>query len=70
VDSAIFKQNKYTPATHILIVPPSELIKNPVKVVVIIAGSYSDEVARIMRSTYHHIKRVAILEDTGLRDVS
>ena len=70
VDSAVFKQNKYTPATHILIVPPSELIKNPVKVIIIIAGSYSDEVARIMRSTYHHIQRVVILEDSGLRDVS
>ena len=70
VDSAIFKQGKYTPATHLPIVPPSELIKNPVKVVVIIAASYSEEVASIMRATYKHIERVVILEDTGLREVS
>ena len=70
VDSAPFKQGKYTPATHLPIVAPIELVNNPVKVVIIIAASYSNEVARIMRDSYQHIKHVAILEDTGLRIIS
>lgn len=70
VDSATFKQGKYTPATHIPIVAPIELINNPVEAVIIIAASYSDEVAYIMKSSYQHIKYVAILEDAGLRIVS
>jgi 2-polyprenyl-3-methyl-5-hydroxy-6-metoxy-1,4-benzoquinol methylase len=70
VDSAPFKQGKYTPATHIPIVAPIELVNNPVKVVIIIAASYSNEVACIMKNTYQHIKYVAILEDTGLRIIS
>jgi len=70
VDSAPFKQGKYTPATHFPIVAPIELVNNPVKAVIIIAASYSNEVARIMKNTYQHIKYVVIVEDTGLRDIS
>ncbi len=70
VDSAPFKQGKYTPATHFPIVAPIELVNNPVKAVIIIAASYSNEVACIMKNTYQHIRFVAILEDTGLRVIS
>ena len=70
VDSAPFKQGKYTPATHFPIVAPIELVNNPVKAVIIIAASYSNEVARIMKNTYQHIKYVVIVEDTGLRVIS
>jgi SAM-dependent methyltransferase len=44
VDDATFKQGKYTPATHIPIVSREELDKNPVDAIIIIAGSYSEEV--------------------------
>jgi len=70
VDSAPFKQGKYTPATHFPIVAPIELVNNPVKAVIIIAASYSNEVAYIMKNTYQHIKYVVIVEDTGLRVIS
>ena len=70
VDSAPFKQGKYTPATHFPIVAPIELVNNPVKAVIIIAASYSNEVACIMKNTYQHIKYVVIVEDTGLRVIS
>ena len=69
VDSASFKQGKYTPATHIPIVAPVELKSNPVKAVVIIAASYSSEVAHIMKNSYHHIKHVYVLKDTGLYNI-
>jgi len=52
VDSAEFKQGKYTPATHLRIVAPEMLIKDPVDTVIVIAGSYSDEVARVLRDKF------------------
>ena len=70
VDSAPFKQGKYTPATHIPIVTPAELIDDPVEAVIIIAASYSDEVAKIIEKSYQHIENVAILENDRLRVIS
>lgn len=69
VDSAPFKQGKYTPATHIPIVNPEELKLNPVEAVIIMAASYSDEVARIIREKFSKDIKVAILRDYGLEVV-
>ena len=44
VDSAPFKQGKYTPVTHMPIVAPDTLNSNPVDAVIIMAGSYSNEI--------------------------
>lgn len=68
VDSAPFKQGKYTPATHIPIVSPNKLESDPVDTVIVMAASYSDEVASIIRQTYNNIQ-IAILKDYGL-DIS
>lgn len=69
VDSASFKQGKYTPATHIPIVNSDELILNPVEAVIIMAASYSDEVARIIRQNFNNNIQVAILRDYGIEIV-
>jgi SAM-dependent methyltransferase len=66
VDSAIFKQNKYTAASHIPIVSPDVLTTDPVDALVIMAGSYSDEVYRTIRKVYKSKIKVAILRDYGL----
>lgn len=66
IDSASFKQGKYTPATHVPIVSPEELKVNPVNAVIIMAASYSDEVARIIREKFNTDLKVAILRDYGL----
>lgn len=65
VDSAIFKQGKYTPATHIPIVSPDTLSSDPVDAVIVMAASYSDEVVRIIRQKYGNI-HISILRDFGL----
>jgi 2-polyprenyl-3-methyl-5-hydroxy-6-metoxy-1,4-benzoquinol methylase len=52
VDSAPFKQGKYTPATHIPIVAPDTLNTDPVKAVIVTAASYNDEVVRIIKKRY------------------
>ena len=70
VDSAHFKQGKYTPATHIPIVTPATLSNDPVKAVIVMAAAYSKEVAGIVQSDYPHIRHIAILEEKGLNILS
>lgn len=69
VDSARFKQGRFTPATHLPIVAPEALAADPVEAVIVIAGSYSDEVAAIVRQRFPRKLSVAILRDTGLQAV-
>lgn len=66
VDSAPFKQGRYTPATHIPIVPPATLATDPVAAVLIMAAAYSDEVALNIQKTYSSKMRITILNDSGL----
>lgn len=66
IDSAPFKQGKYTPATHLPIVSPESVLDDPVRSVVIMAAGYSDEVASIIRSKYQMIKSIAILREDRL----
>ncbi|MBI5191902.1 MAG: methyltransferase domain-containing protein [Nitrospirae bacterium] len=69
VDSALFKQGKYTPATHLRIVPPDTLDSDPVDAVIVMAASYSDEVARTIRQKFDRNINIAILRDFGLEVV-
>ncbi len=67
VDSATFKQGKYTPATHVPIVSPDALDSDPVDAIIVMAASYSDEVARIIRQKFDKNINIAILRDFGLK---
>lgn len=71
VDSAVFKQNKYTPGTHIPIVSPEAFSEQSSEVgaVLIMAASYSDEVARIVREKYEDMV-IGILRDDGIEIAS
>jgi len=69
VDSAPFKQGKFTPASHIPIVSPDNLDKDPAAAVIVMAASYSDEVARIIREKYDKTIDVTILRDSGLESI-
>jgi SAM-dependent methyltransferase len=66
VDSAPFKQNKFTPASHIPIVPPERLNTDPVGAIIVMAASYSDEVAKNIRQKWGDSISMAILRDYGL----
>jgi threonine dehydrogenase-like Zn-dependent dehydrogenase len=66
VDSAPFKQGRFTPATHVRIVAPETLSSDPVDAVIIMAASYSDEVAALIRQEHSKNIRIAILRDFGL----
>lgn len=69
VDSAPFKQGKYTPATHLPIVDPDALKSDPVDAIIVMAASYSDEVAGILRRKFNKKIKVSILRDFGLEMV-
>lgn len=66
IDSAPFKQNKYTPASHIPIVAPASLNSDPVSAIIIMAAGYSDEVVKIIRQKYRKRITIAVLRDYGL----
>lgn len=66
VDSAPFKQGKFTPATHVPIVAPEALVTDPVRAIVIMAASYSDEVARTVTGKFGGCLETAVLRDSGL----
>lgn len=66
VDGASFKQGKLTPATHLPIVAPTRLRQDPVDAVIVMCGSYSDEVAGILRRDFDPRLRLAILRPEGL----
>jgi len=70
IDSAPFKQNKFTPATHIPILPPATLESDPaIHAVIVMGASYSDEIARTLRDKYRKNISVAILRAHGLEAV-
>lgn len=66
VDSADFKQGKYTPISHIRIVPPDNIRADPVAAIIIIAGSFSDEVSKIIKNQFDSKIQISILRNHGL----
>jgi len=69
VDSATFKQGKFTPATQIPIVAPDLLESDPVAAVIVMAASYSDEVVGILKQRHGGQLDIAVLRDYGLEIV-
>jgi hypothetical protein len=69
IDSAPFKQGRFTPATHVPIVAPERLVEEPVDAVIVMAAAYSDEVARILRARFDPTIAIAILRDARLEPV-
>jgi SAM-dependent methyltransferase len=70
VDSAKFKQNKYTPGTHLLIKDPQSIHLDLPKAIIIMAAAYSDEVAKTLSSQYPEVKNIVILREYGLEVIN
>ena len=66
VDSADFKQNKYTSGTNIIIQSPEQLKTSKPDALIIIAAGYSDEVKKIISNKYSFIKNIAIVREDHL----
>lgn len=70
VDSAPFKQGRFTPATHLPIVGPDQLIPSDIDLVLVLAASYSEEVIRIIHERHGDQMAVATLRNGELCLVS
>ncbi len=66
VDSAPFKQGKFTPATHLPIVPPNRLDEDPPEAIIVMAASFCNEVATTIRKRYGTRFRLALLRNDYL----
>jgi len=69
VDSAPFKQGRFTPATHIPIVAPDTLDADPVGSILIMAAGFSDEVAANIFDRWGNRFRLAILREDNVEVV-
>jgi len=70
IDSAPFKQGKYTPATHLPIAAPNTLATSHVSAVIVMAAAYSDEVVRTLRQLSPRVRHIAVLRNFGLERIS
>lgn len=52
IDSAPFKQGRFSPASHIEIVPPEHVREAPVDAIIIIAPAYADEITEYIKKNY------------------
>jgi hypothetical protein len=66
IDSAPFKQGKYTPATHLLINSPEALLIDPPHAVIVMAAGYSSEIVGLLKKSYPNISNIAILREDRL----
>lgn len=66
IDSAPFKQGKFTPATHLPIHAPDILDQSPVTAIIVMAASYSDEVVAQIRVRWGARFALAVLRDFGV----
>jgi SAM-dependent methyltransferase len=69
VDSATFKQGRYTPGSKIHIRPPTALSECDTETVLVMAAAYSAEVAAEIRRAFPQIKRIGILIEDGVEVV-
>tara|TARA_R100000808_G_C2154617_1_gene165730 strand:+ start:4858 stop:5985 length:1128 start_codon:yes stop_codon:yes gene_type:complete len=70
VDDATFKQGKFSPSSHVPIVSSSKLNQDPVDAVIIMAASYSDEVAQKLQNNHYNNIKVAILRQNRLEIIN
>ena len=70
VDDAPFKQNKFTPATHIPIVSADTLDTDSVDAIIVMAASYSDEVIEKVKKKYRQKIHLSVLRDTGVKIIA
>lgn len=68
IDSAPFKQGKYSPASHIKIFGPEHFFDDPVQEILIIAPGYTDEIAGIIKSKYGEGVKILMLKEQRITE--
>lgn len=70
IDSAAFKQGKFSPASHIKIVEPKHFFKEPVDIILVVAPGYTDEIAGIIRDEYGKDIEILVLKTDHIEKYS
>lgn len=68
IDSAPFKQGRFSPASHILIVAPDYAVAHPVDEILIVAPGYTDEIAGIIRERFDERIRILVLRTDRIEE--
>ncbi|MFH1450802.1 MAG: class I SAM-dependent methyltransferase [archaeon] len=69
VDSASYKQGRFTPVSHLPVVPPSALQTDPVSALIIAAPRYYHEIVKQVKQDIKFKGTVALLEGNHLKEV-
>ncbi|MGO4997444.1 class I SAM-dependent methyltransferase [Oribacterium sp. Sow4_G1_1] len=68
IDSAPFKQGRFSPASHIPIVAPDYTVAHPVDEILIVAPGYTDEIAGIIRERFDENVRILVLRTDRIEE--
>lgn len=68
IDSAPFKQGRFSPASHIPIVAPDYAVAHPVDEILIVAPGYTDEIAGIIRERFDENVRILVLRTERIEE--
>ena len=68
IDSADFKQGKYSPVSHLKIVSSDYFFEEPVDEILIVAPGYTDEIAGIIRKKFGDKVRILTLMDKSIKE--
>ncbi len=68
IDSAEFKQGKYSPVSHLPIVSSDHYCEEPVDEILIVAPGYTEEIAGIINNKFGEKVRILVLKDKSVRD--
>ena len=68
IDSAPFKQGRFSPASHIPIVDPDYAVAHPVDEILIVAPGYTDEIAGIIRERFDENVRILVLRTDRIEE--
>ena len=66
IDSSKHKQNKFAPSSHLYIFPPEILNESDIDGIIVICGSFSNEVVKLIKSKYKKIKNVYVFNSNKI----
>ncbi|MDT5060837.1 MAG: hypothetical protein QOH63_1296 [Acidobacteriota bacterium] len=66
VDSALYKQSRFTPVSHLPIFAPDQLRSQPVDVVIVFAPRYNDEIVEQLKNELQFKGTIALLRGSNI----
>jgi SAM-dependent methyltransferase len=67
IDSAPFKQGKFTPVSHKEVISPDEIQARGITDIIVMAGSFNHEICEAIKTNFGNSVRIGLVEHTSLR---